>query len=176
MAWDVVLPLPPTSDALYVDSKKLSASESAPGAPSISLTNQSTVVVRAGGAAIAIRLGCLDGLAGYTPKYALHFDGPPGIAAGRLVGYLYQGPGRVFGTEMPRSSRGCVLMAGSRAPDATGDADAIRLLEAVAGYTIETTELGADNTSNFTATPGLGAPPPNAYPGLSSTFRAGLCE
>lgn len=170
-----MLPLPPSSDAIYVNGKKLAPAASVAGAPSIQLAADSTIVVRSGGAAIGARISCVDGLAGYQPTFALHFDGPNGTAAGRLTAYLYKGPGIVFGDQMPKSSRACILLSGSRTPPATEDEDALALSQSIGSYRIQSTAVGGFNGStwNATATPGT-MPPRGAYGGLSSSFGVGL--
>ena len=177
VAWNVVLPLPPSSEAIYVNGQKLGPAASRSGAPSIQLAADSTIVVRSAGAAIGARISCVDGLAGYQPTFALHFDGPNGTAAGRLTAYLYKGPGIVFGDQIPKSSRACILLSGSRTPPATADEDSVALSQSIGSYRIQSTAVGGFNGStwNATATPGTGTMPPrNSYGGLSSSFGVGL--
>ncbi len=84
LASNIILPL--LADGIYVDDRRVDTSLSVDTA----LTERSTIFVREGSAAIAIRLFAADALAGQNPVLSLKFDGRE-WGAGRVVAYHYRG-------------------------------------------------------------------------------------
>lgn len=84
LAVDVMLPA--KADEVWFEGNRLDLSQSM----NLPCTSRSVVIVREGKAALAARLFLLDGVAGYTPTFALKNDTAKGAVV-RLVGYAYKG-------------------------------------------------------------------------------------
>jgi len=148
------------------------------GAPDVPLLMaDNTVAVRAGGGIVAFRIPFADGLAGFTPRSVLRFDGPHGLA--RLAVYLYEGAPTTFAASPPPSRSITVMAVGA----ASSDAEAAAFVAAFAALVLGNEPANASDWRVSLAPPqgegeGEGRPAGAAGaqlpPGFASTLSASL--